>query len=540
MLPPIARCLVRGALALVATVAATGLGAVAAHAAEPRLALTALAFEQSTVDVTEEFAANKLTWTVTNTDPDADSIQGVVTMRMRSSVTGALVGHEWTARYRFEDTCCQEARYESGTPQESTYSFHLPVRRYSDAATASWEVTSVTINASTSTATVTGGRLRSFGYRFTALTLVDTSGPTVDSIVLFDLRAPYFYVGDGPATVIYTFTVQDGGSGFWKGRIRLAGPGGHSITTPFTWQRDEFSTGLQCGHVYGGEQDGTYMPCAIGVTLPAGAAAGNWRLAALVLHNNAGGVTTYRNPVSPSVTVTSNSTVRAGDFAISPNPVNNWRDDAMTELTMTVTGARRGISAVTVDFGITGCGQSGATTVKEDGRIAVPVRVGRNIRRCEVEGITVIDGAGNVALYGSAFEAPDPAVTVTQIPSTNPPVALGATLTPPSLPRSEVGQRSVALTIQAEMQIAPIDGIQTFLYDAGGEVVSQSVGGTSQADDGTVNHWLFLPWELEAGEYTVGFALSDAARMSSLWNMPDRSNSRSLPGGPVVLTVTEG
>jgi hypothetical protein len=52
---------------------------------------------------------------------------------------------------------------------------------------------------------------------------------------------------------------------------------------------------------------------------------------------------------------------------------------------------------------------------------------------------------------------------------------------------------------------------------------------------------LYLPWDgLKPGEYTVGFALDDAAGMSSRWNMPDRSDSRTLPGGPVVLTVTEG
>jgi hypothetical protein len=541
MFLPVARGLVRGVLALVVAVSATALGAAVAHAAVPRLALTALAFEQPTVDVTEEYAANKLMWTVTNTDPDAVDVHGTVTMRMRSSVTGALIGHEWIARYRFEDTCCQDARYESGTPQESTYSFHLPVRRYSDASTASWEVTKVTINAGDASAAVTGARLQSFAYRFTALTLVDNSGPTVQSISLFGLRAPYFYIGNGPATVYYDFTVQDSESGFWKGRIRLAGPGGQSITTPFTWERDEYSTGFRCGRISSGEQDGTYLSCAIGVTLPADAATGSWRLAALVLHNNAGGVSTYRNPTAPSINVTSNSTVQAGNFAISPNQVNNWRDEAMTELTMSVTGARRGISAITVDFGTGGCQQWGATTVKEDGMIAVPVRVFRQTRSCEVEGIIVTDGAGNVALYGSAFEAPDPELSITQVPSTNPPVALGATLDPTSLPASEVGQRSIQLTIQAEMQMAPIEGIEVYVYDADGEVVSQAFGGTGQADDGTVTHWLYLPWQgLEPGEYTVGFGLNDAAGMSSLWNMPDRPDSQSLPSGPIVLTVTEG
>lgn len=540
MILPTARGLIRGALTLAVMVSATVFGATVAHAATPQLALTALAFEQPSVDVTQQGAANKLTWTVTNTDPDAATVYGVVTMRMRSSVTGALVGHEWSARYEFEDTCCQDARYESGTPQESTYSFYLPVRRYSDAATATWEVTRVTINSGAVAATVSGTRLKSFGYSFTALTLVDASGPTAQTIGLSGLREPFFYVGAGPATVYYDFTVQDGQSGFWKGSIRLAGPSGNSITTSFTWEREENSTAFRCGRVSGGDRDGTYMSCDIGVTLPAGAAAGNWRLAALVLHNNAGGITTYRNPTAPSITVTSNATVQASDFGISPNPVNNWRSEAMTELTMSITGAQRGVSVVNVHFD-NGCRQYGEPTATTDGRIAIPVMVYRNTRRCEVKGITVVDGAANAALYGAAFDAPDPGLTITQVPSVEPPTVLGASLSPATLPASEVGQSSVKLTIQAAVGIAPIDGIEVHLYDADGTVVSQSFGGTGQAADGSVTHWLYLPWEgLAPGEYTVGFGLDDAAGHASRWSMPDYPDSNPLPGGPLVLTITEG
>jgi hypothetical protein len=536
-----ARRVLRGALTLAVMVSATLSGATAAHAATPRLALTALAFEQSTVDVTGGYAANKLTWTVTDTDPNADSVHGTVTMRMRSTVTGELVGHDWTADYRFQETCCSGAVYESGTPQESTYSFYLPVRRYADAATAIWEVTRVTIASGDLSATVSGTRLQSFGYRFTAQTLVDSSGPTVQSIGLANSRKPYFWIGDGPATVIYDFTVQDWESGFWKGTIRLAGPGGASVTAPVTWARDEYSTGYRCGQSTSGEQDGVYMQCTVAVTLPADAAPGNWRLAALVLRNNAGGTATYKNPTAPSVTTTANSTVRAGDFVVEPNPVNNWQDAATTELSMVVTGTQKGVSAVYVDFAMNGCQQWGNPTTRADGRIAVRVTVYRQTEKCEVDGIVVVDGAGNIALYGSAYGAPDPGLTITRVPSTNPPVALGATLDPSSLPASEVGQRSIKLTISTQVQVAPVESLDVYLYDADGKVVSQSGGGAGQAADGTVTHWLYLPWDgLPAGSYTVGFVLGDAARKTSAWNMPDRQDSQALPGGPVVLTVTEG
>ncbi|TDC86120.1 hypothetical protein E1193_00135 [Micromonospora sp. KC606] len=535
----IARRFTHAALALVVTVAATVLGGVVAHAAAPRLALAALSFEQPTVDATEGYVANKLTWTVTNTDPDARSVHGTVTMRMRSSVTGQLVGHDWVVRYEFEQTCCGDASYESGTPQESTYTYHLPVRRYADAATAAWEVTRVTITAGGTTATVSGTRLQSFGYRFTAQTMIDSTGPTIDYISLAPSRRPYVYVGAGPVTVAYDFTVQDGESGFWKGTIRLNGPGGQSVTTPFSWEREVYSTGFRCGAVSGGEQDGRYMPCSIGITLPAGAAPGSWRIARLVLRNNAGGTTTYQNPRAPSLTVTSNTTVQASGFAVSPNPVDNWRGAVQTELSMSVTGATKGVSAVHVDFD-SGCQQWGGPTAKADGRIVVPVMVYQQTQSCRVEGIAVIDGAGKAALYGDAYGAPDPELTITRVPSTNPPVALGATLDPSSLPASEVNQRSIQLTIQAQVQVAPIVGLGVYLYDSDGTVVYQSFGGTSQATNGTVTTWLHL-WEpLEPGDYTVGFALDDAGRLGSRWNMPDSADSQTLPGGPLVLTVTAG
>jgi hypothetical protein len=214
-----------------------------------------------------------------------------------------------------------------------------------------------------------------------------------------------------------------------------------------------------------------------------------------LLHDNSGVMATHRNPAAPSAIVTSNSKVRASDFAISPNPVDNWRDDAATELTMSVTGARGGISSVAVDFDFNSmsCHPSGPATV-EDGRIAVPLTVQREESECRVEGIRLIDGAGNVALYGRKYGAPDLGLIITQVSSTHPPVVLGATLTPSSLPASQLGGvRSVTLTIQAEPHAVPIDGIETEMRDAAGNLVDRLTGGASQAADGTVRQSLFLP-----------------------------------------------
>src|SRR3954469_2512988 len=147
MFNSLARGVFRGALTLAVMAATAVAGASAAQAATPRLALTAPSFEESLVDTTQPgYPANKLTWTVTDTDPAASGINGTVTVRMRSTVSGALLGHDRVIRWEFGQTCC-EAQFESGTPQESTYSYYLPVPAYSDATSAVWEVTDVTINA---------------------------------------------------------------------------------------------------------------------------------------------------------------------------------------------------------------------------------------------------------------------------------------------------------------------------------------------------------------------------------------------------------
>jgi hypothetical protein len=87
-------------LTLALAASATVFGGAAAQAAPPRLAVSALSFAQSTVDATQPITAvNRLTFTVTNTDPDAESVEGVVTLRRRSTVTGALVGHDYTVHY---------------------------------------------------------------------------------------------------------------------------------------------------------------------------------------------------------------------------------------------------------------------------------------------------------------------------------------------------------------------------------------------------------------------------------------------------------
>ncbi|WFF02376.1 hypothetical protein [Micromonospora sp. WMMD964] len=539
----LARGLLRGTLTLALVTSTTVLGSAVAHAATPRLALTALSFEKPTVDATTTATAvNRLTFTVTNTDPEAETVRGVVTLRTRSTVTGELVGHERLAHYLYGSTS-ENADYVSGTPQQSTYTYDFRVPRFSDSATTTWEVTRVTILAGERETTVSGDKLQAFpGSRFVAQTTIDASGPTVDTIQLAGTE-PFLYVDDKPASYAYTFNVQDYGSGFWKGTLKVAGPGGQSVTTPFTWERPANSWGgITCGGTdTSGGEEATYVSCTVLVTLPAGATPGNWRVAQLVLFNNAGVRTTYQNPTTPSVTVTSNSTVQASEFAVSSTEVNNWREDAIVELSVAVTGALRGVASTRFWFD-NGCGQSAPPVTRPDGHLAVTVRVSTGTEACSLTGVAIVDGAGRAALYGSMFGAPDPQIRITRVASTEPPTALGATISPKTAPASELYDLPpVELTISAALKVAPARIAATYVYDVDGNVVYQSWGSGDQAEDGTLTDHLYLAWYgLTVGEYTIGFTLTDAAERSTSYGVLGDQSSEPMPGGPLIFTVTEG
>ncbi|MDG4822940.1 hypothetical protein O7635_13890 [Asanoa sp. WMMD1127] len=538
------RGLIRGTLTLAVVATATVAGGTVAQAATPRITISALSFAESTVDATAGPVTNVLTFTVKNTEPEPFNLGGTVTLRMRSTVTGEFLGHERVARFDY-DYSYGEIERVSGTLAEATFAYHVPVRRYSDSATATWEVTEVDLYGSTVRATVGRAKLSTFpGYRFTVHTLLDASAPTFDHLDMNNGRQPYFYVKDEPSGFGLTTTIYDGESGFWKGSAKIVGPGGQSVTAPITWGSSPYSTALTCGGMGSGDDDGTRMPCNIDFTFPVGTNPGSWRVAQIVLFNNAGGRATFKNPAAPSLVVTSNSTLSASDFVVDPNPVDNWRGAVTVELSMAVTGASRGISQLDVDFS-SGCDSLGQPYTRPDGRLAIQVRVDQGywyFHDCELTNLVLRDGAGNLALYGDYLAAPDPQISIESVPSTEPPTALSATFDPASIPHSELQDRVITLTVLAENKVAPVSSMPVYIYDADGNIVYQSSGGSAQqAADGTLTDYLrFSPWEMEPGDYTLGFELFDRSGLRSYWNMPDVANSNTLPGGPVVLRITEG
>ena len=164
------------------------------------------------------------------------------------------------------------------------------------------------------------------------------------------------------------------------------------------------------------------------------------------------------------------------------------------------------------------------------------------IEKCTVTGIAVIDGAGDVSLYGSRYGAPEPGLTVRRKASTTPPVVTGASLDVTSVPASEAAWTSIGLTIQAQVLTAPIGQITLYMYDSAGTETQLSFGGTSQAADGSLQQWVSLPYwqDILPGTYTFGFKLTDEGGLSSKWGMVGDAESHDIPGGPLSLTVTEG
>lgn len=138
-------------------------------------------------------------------------------------------------------------------------------------------------------------------------------------------------------------------------------------------------------------------------------------------------------------------------------------------------------------------------------------------------------------------QAPDLHLTAHRLPDTTPPLVTGASLDPAALPASEAVDRSVTLTVHAQVLTAPVDDYDLYLYDSDGDEVWQQSGGISQAADGTVTIYMSLPGSgLQPGTYTVGFLLGDEGRLTSTWDIPHNPGSKPVPGGPVTLTVTEG
>lgn len=94
-----------------------------------------------------------------------------------------------------------------------------------------------------------------------------------------------------------------------------------------------------------------------------------------------------------------------------------------TALSERATGSSPGQYAPALEAATTQTPEIGA-----DGTATIPVEFFYFTRRCQVNGIELIDGAGHVAVYGSYYAAPPLNLIATTTPDTTPPVAPAATL----------------------------------------------------------------------------------------------------------------
>ncbi|MFC3505438.1 hypothetical protein ACFOOK_31395 [Micromonospora krabiensis] len=529
------RLLARVALVAVTSVAALGATAVPATAGAKALALKSLAFAASRVDATVDSAVVPLTWTVTNPDAAAQDMYGSLHIQMAGPTPGSYVGQTYEVDFRFEDVTYTKARWVSGTPRRSTYTYDFVVPRFAATSSAQWLVTRFEVHDERGAA-LTLDRAALAGHRgtVTARTVADTTPPSSYWAYLEPLSdaRPYTYVKDREGYLRYYVAVQDWESGVWQGSLQLTGPGGQTVTGRF--EAFFHRADQRCGAYSGGDINST--SCSIEVRIPANAASGEWRVTELALTDNVGNLAVVTDHGLESIIVTSNASLSASGFTVSPNPVNNWTVNVNATLGMTVAGAQEGVREILVDFDNHGCRQTSTTpTVGADGTIGLPILVYSRTARCTVVGLAIRDAAGGLALYGSRYEAPDPGLTIRQLTSTTPPTATDVSVTPTTVARSQAPDTRPVVSMSVTAPVAPVNGYSMYLYAADGTVVAQQFGGTGAGPDGRLSLYGYLPYEITAGTYTYGFTLNDASGLATTYG----PGGLPMPGGPLTLTVTD-
>jgi hypothetical protein len=528
--------LIAAVAVIVMSIAGTAVAnaSVATAQAGRELAYASINFAQHHVDASGGHAAVTVTWQLTDSNQDASFVAGEIDIRMAGDAPGTFIGRTYQIQYDISGSPDGDVT-ATGTAQNSSYSYAFPVPQYANAKEAKWVVTKATaLDDQGDTLSLSGVALDAFSATLNAKELADTTPATYDELAIAPDNGglhPYVYDNGVAGSMGYSLEVQEPESGFWKGTIRLKGPGGQTLHGAFAFTSSE-NQGESCGNLGGGDDFDT--SCGVEITIPAGTAAGTWVVSAITLVNNAGISKTYGNLNAVPIVVTGDTGLSATGFTASPNPVNNWVNVLNpVQITMTVAGAQQGISAIYVDAANAApCQQFNSTpTVNPDGTVSVSIDDFRGTAVCQIGGIAIVDGAGNVALYGSEYNAPDPGVTITRVPDTTAPTATSASLTPTSLPASQTFDNQFTLTLQVVAPIAPVNQLSIYAYDSSGNEVFEQSGGVSSISTNSFNLSEFLP----AGTYTVGFTLTDEGGLSTSYGTP---GGQPMPGGPLQFTVT--
>ncbi len=506
------------------------------------LAYTSISFAQNHVNASGGHVVVPLTWQLTDSNPNASYVSGEIDIRLAGDSPGKFIGRTYQIPYDINGSTDGTGTVTAtGTAQDSSYSYSFVVPQYANATDARWVVTRATAQDDQGeTLSLSGYALDAFSATLNAKELADTTPATYQSVTLQPANPgqhPYVYDNGVDGMMGYSLIVQDQQSGFWEGTIQLRGPGGQKLDGSFEYTSSP-ALGESCGN--SGASDDFDTACSVQITIPAGTAAGTWVVWSVTLVNNAGISMTYGNlNVDPIVVTGDSGGLSASGFTASPNPVDAWANLTNTvQITMAVTGAQQGVSAIYVDTvnGPGDCEQLNTTpTVNPDGTVSAPIYMFQGSGACPISGIAIVDGAGNVALYGSEYNAPDPGVTITPEADTIAPTATSASLTPSSVPTSDVYSNPFTLTLQIVTPVAPVNQLGILIYDSSGNLVYQSGGGVPDTFTGQLVNYFNLNEFLPAGTYTVGFTLTDAGRLSTSYGTP---GGQPMPGGPLQFTVT--
>ncbi|WP_328957710.1 hypothetical protein [Kitasatospora purpeofusca] len=501
------------------------------------LGLSALSFSQPTVDASTGTAAVTLTWTVTASNPEARQNGGTIVIRQQGDAPDTYVGQSRVVTFLQENSGYGGASFVSGNAASATYSYRFAVPRYAGAATAKWAVSLVTLHEiqTQQRQVLAGSALSGFGNVLTATSQVSTVTAIQPYLSLnLNGRPPYVYTGNN-AYVSYSVGIQEQQSGFWKGMLRLTGPGGATLSASFENSTYDGQLNYPCQH------DVNHPSCSALVLIPSTAPAGVWTVSEVTLTNNAGQSKSFTGLTSLPITVTSNETVRADGFAATPGELNSWMGPVAFKVSMYVSGAQNGVRSIELRWAGS-CSQSSTYPGGgPNGSLAVSATLGQSRNgspaACTLTGVAITDGAGNLALYGSDFFAPGIGVQVRGLPNTTPPTVTSAALKVTSIPQSQAPYPYFVLYAQVVAPVAPVNEFRCYLYDSTGKVVGQNFGGTTVGADGKALLFVPVPYGIAVGTYTVGFEIVDASWLSTGYGTP---GGQPVPGGPLTLEVTEG
>ncbi|HVQ94594.1 MAG TPA: hypothetical protein VMU51_26395 [Mycobacteriales bacterium] len=509
--------------------------AAAATATRTALDVTAVAFAANQVDVRSAAGTVDLTWTVTDRDAAATAVHGIVSLRQvsRSGPVGAVR----LVHYALTPDGVADAVAVSGTARRSAYSYAFAVPRYGPTVLTSWRVVQITAADDRGhSRTLSDGELDRFRARVVATGLVDSTPPTVAFLFRDGRQDEFLFDAGRGATARYFVEVRDSEAGVWKGRLTLTGPGGARITAPFE-PVDTGETFPHCGEdpVFGAND----LACDVTLTLPAGSPAGSWSISAVEITDNAANTAVVTDVTAEPVRLTRNGVLSATGFSVRPAVVDNWRQTKQVAVTLRPVGARGGVQSFSVRtdrcFDLTT-----DLTANPDGTVTVQWPISTIFSACRITGIVLVDGAGDVALYGSAFGAPAIDLAVARLPDTDPPVALAARLDTTTVTTTQLRQTvGIGVTVTVDnTSPAPVDEYSVTFYDTTGVPVGGGDGGIREQPDDTVQFGGFTS-DLAPGTYTVGFTLFDAAHLHSSYGYPN-GGSPPVPGDPLAFTVVEG